>query len=224
MKIIALLMMTFLATTVSADSFWDHNGSTMRLVANGQQRFFYYEDPRQGMRDVGVQTGTLLFDGQRIGNRYIGTARVFSSRCALPMTYPMNGDVVSETYVVLEGWRPNFSNCVPDGTSRWERLEFRYISDTLPRPSIGKGNLISGNDFARAFQLLSASERYALQDTLYRLGYYQGRIDATWGRMTERAVLMAFQDMGNNYAKLYDRGALAAAEFYGFLFSADFFE
>ena len=84
------------------------------------------------MRATGVRPGTLLFDGVRQGDRYSGTARVFSSRCAVPMAYPMSGTVVNEGMVVLEGYRPEFTNCAPNGQTRYERLVFTLIGAAPP--------------------------------------------------------------------------------------------
>ena len=42
------------AQTASAEpTIWDHNGSVVYLVANGQSREFHYQKPRAGMLDVG---------------------------------------------------------------------------------------------------------------------------------------------------------------------------
>ena len=38
---------------------WDHNGSVMYLVANGQSREFHYQKPRAGMLEVGARSGSL---------------------------------------------------------------------------------------------------------------------------------------------------------------------
>ncbi len=69
------------STTASADSCWNHNGSVMRLVAQGNKRWFYYENPKQVLRRAGVRRGTLLFNGRKQGNFYSGTARRFSKYC-----------------------------------------------------------------------------------------------------------------------------------------------
>lgn len=122
------LLIGMIASTAAADSFWDHNGSLMRLVARGSDRWLSYEAPRQGMVDQGVQPGTLFFNGRRAGNSYHGTARVFSRNCAEPMTFPISGTVFNEQTIVLEGLRPVFSNCRPTGQMRNERLVFTYIS------------------------------------------------------------------------------------------------
>ena len=42
--------------TASAEpAIWDHNGSVVYLVANGQSREFHYQKPRAGMLEVGVR-------------------------------------------------------------------------------------------------------------------------------------------------------------------------
>ncbi len=152
MRLFTLVLLAFLPHAAFADSLWDHNGSVMRLVAEGAQRYFYYENPRPGMREAGVREGTLLFDGFRDGDRYAGTARVFSAFCAEPMSYWMEGRVLSETYVVLEGQRPNFTNCRPNGTYRWERLEFRYLRSA-------DGGIISGPGAPALANAAAAVER-----------------------------------------------------------------
>lgn len=115
------------ADVARADSYWNHNGSVMRLVAyGGNGRTFYYQAPRQGMAQVGVRPGTLFFDGRRDGDSYSGTARVFSAQCG-PMTFQISGYVASETRVVLEGWRPVFRNCRATGETKWDQLVFDYM-------------------------------------------------------------------------------------------------
>lgn len=85
---------------------WNHNGSTMKLVAKGTRRRFYYERPRKGIRASGVRRGTLLFDGVREGFTYSGTARIFNSRCGTK-TYAVSGSVSDdEESVTLLGRAP----------------------------------------------------------------------------------------------------------------------
>jgi hypothetical protein len=116
-----------------ADSLWEHNGSVMRLVADGNTRLFYYEQPRPTMVATGVRQGTLYFNGRRQGNSYIGTARVFSSKCDAAMEFAISGTVVSEHLVILEGDRPSFKNCRATGETRHERLVFTFLSE-VPAP------------------------------------------------------------------------------------------
>jgi hypothetical protein len=79
-----LLPNTFPATGAlaqSASSLWDHNGSIVSLSANGAGRQFYYQSPRSGLAQVGVQSGTLLFEGRKDGSSYSGTAYIFNRKC-----------------------------------------------------------------------------------------------------------------------------------------------
>jgi tetratricopeptide (TPR) repeat protein len=75
--------------------FWDYNGSTLSLVADGNTRKFYYTEPRPVLRNMGVTPGTLLFDGIRSGYSYKGTTYVFSDHCE-PLAFPISGDVSSD--------------------------------------------------------------------------------------------------------------------------------
>ena len=105
----------------STRSIWQHNGSTMGLVANGSYREFRYEVPRKGLVDAGVKSGTLLFKGSKTGNTYSGTAYVFTPCGALP--YAVAGPVSEDQrQVTMKGHMPiPTSNCSIS----------RYQEDTL---------------------------------------------------------------------------------------------
>ena len=125
--VISILAMGIFGPSAMADSFWNHNGSLMRLHASGNERVFEYEVPSPKMRATGVQKGTILFYGVRQGNRYVGTARVFSRDCSVPLEYRVEGRVVTEKYVVLSGQREVYApGCVPTGRMIEDMLEFRY--------------------------------------------------------------------------------------------------
>ncbi len=133
-----LALGTVIASTqvAFADSCWDHNGSLMRLVANGNQRTFYYEEPRSSLAGVGIAPGTLLFDGTKQGSIYRGTARVFSAGCA-PTTYRVEGPVSRDQLTVtLRGHRVVFSQCMSTGEIRNDRLVFTYQSDCSLQPGV----------------------------------------------------------------------------------------
>ena len=62
-------------------SLWNSNGSVMSMEVVGAEHVFRYQEPRIGMRQAGVVSGTLRFKGTRSGDAYTGTAFVFSRRC-----------------------------------------------------------------------------------------------------------------------------------------------
>ena len=123
-----LLTITLSPAPASADSCWMHNGSLMRLVAQGNERWFYYEEPRQVLAAGGVQPGTLLFNGRKVDNGYVGTARVFSKFCpGAPMEYSVKGPVEpNQTTVTLFGDRPVHEQCRTTGRYTTDRLVFTY--------------------------------------------------------------------------------------------------
>ena len=86
-RIAAFLLLVFWPTEALAKSLWEHNGSIVYLEAEGQLRRFYYDRPRS---ELPVEPGTPLFHGQTRGNRYVGTAYVFSDSCG-PIGYPVAG-------------------------------------------------------------------------------------------------------------------------------------
>lgn len=124
----AALLSVAASTQAGADSCWDHNGSLMRLKASGSQRWFTYEVPRSGLAESGVRRGTLLFNGQRSGNRYYGTSRVFSRHCPdAPLEYYVEGNVSNnDTRVTLVGRREVHQQCHPTGRYTTDTLVFNY--------------------------------------------------------------------------------------------------
>ena len=104
-----------------SSSIWDHNGSQMRLVANGRSRKFFYETPRAEMLSAGAKPGSPLFEGEAIDEQYVGTAYIFNSRCG-QIAYQVSGPIVDNfERVVLQGLAPRIGpNCLPRG----------YIADT----------------------------------------------------------------------------------------------
>lgn len=126
---IAFSSMLTVTTAVQADSCWNHNGSVMRLVARGNQRSFYYEDPKPVLRRAGVRTGTLLFNGRKQGNYYSGTARRFSKYCpGEPLEYHVEGPVRrDQLQVTVEGSREVQNRCRSTGRRAWDTLVFTYL-------------------------------------------------------------------------------------------------
>ena len=124
---LAAICLALLAVPAAADSYWDHNGSLMRLKANGQQRVFTYEEPRSVLRRAGVRRGTVLFDGRNVGDYYVGRARRFSKYCEAPLDYEVEGPVVGGTRIIMRGTREVFaSGCRGTGRSVEDELVFTY--------------------------------------------------------------------------------------------------
>jgi len=125
---IAAACAALLTSPAQADSFWDHNGSLMRLEADGQQRVFTYEEPRAVTRRAGAKRGTVLFDGRNVGDYYVGRARRFSRYCDEPLVYDVEGPVTDNgTRIVMRGEREVFGNgCQPTGRVVEDVLVFTY--------------------------------------------------------------------------------------------------
>ncbi len=125
---LAALLVALGAGAARADSCWDHNGSLMRLQAQGNQRWFTYEDPKPSLRNAGVRRGTLLFNGTKRGDWYEGLARVFSRHCpGNPLEYWVEGPVhANPLRVVVRGTRESQRQCRPTGQMRTDELVFTY--------------------------------------------------------------------------------------------------
>jgi hypothetical protein len=93
-------------TFLGGGTLWHHNRSTVRLRADGTSRTFYYEEPRVEMEQRGVRKGTLLFQGKRVNDFYVGTAYVFTANCG-PRAYSVRGPV-SDRMITMTGRAPRF--------------------------------------------------------------------------------------------------------------------
>jgi hypothetical protein len=112
----------------SVEPLWTHNGSVMRLIANGGDRRFIYENPKDGLVAVGVEKGTLLFKGRRSGNSYSGNAYIFS-HCQ-PIAYEVSGTVSpDDRQITMYGRAPLVNeSCVVAGY-RDDTLVFNFAGD-----------------------------------------------------------------------------------------------
>ncbi|EFL90207.1 hypothetical protein [Ahrensia sp. R2A130] len=116
------------APSAHAASCWNHNGSIMRLEANGNARTFVYQRPRAVLRRAGVRRGTVLFNGRKRGNSYVGTARRYSKFCpGTPLTYNVSGPISNgQTKVTVRGDRQVHRRCSPTGEVAYDTLVFTY--------------------------------------------------------------------------------------------------
>ena len=111
----------------SGNTIWNHNGSLMRLEANGSERRFVYDLPRRGMLEAGVKSGDIVFDGRREGPTYSGTAYIYTKLCGR-VAYPVAGNVsANERTVALEGQVPlHAPNCTVRSYRR-DKLQFDLV-------------------------------------------------------------------------------------------------
>jgi hypothetical protein len=130
MKILikTISLLAIMTTTALADSCWTHNGSLMRLQADGNNRWFSYENPKSSLYPSGVQPGTLLFNGQNNGDWYSGLARVFSKYCVgNPLEYWVEGPVSRNPLrITMTGTREKSRQCVSTGVITTDTLVFTY--------------------------------------------------------------------------------------------------
>lgn len=84
---------------IPAGNVWMHNGSRVTLVSSGTARRFIYIQPRRGMAGAGAKPGDVVFEGERTGNVYQGTAYIFSIHCG-KRGYAVEGTVSEDDRVV----------------------------------------------------------------------------------------------------------------------------
>lgn len=115
-------------------TLWSHNNSVMRLVANGRQRQFFYFKPRAGLVARGVLAGTLLFDGERVGDTYTGRSRVFTAKCG-PRTYVVSGTVSpDQRRVVMHGQKPIVNLVCETERTEADELVFELLESKSDAP------------------------------------------------------------------------------------------
>jgi hypothetical protein len=108
-------------------TIWDHNGSVMYLIANGQSREFYYQKPRAGMLEVGARPGSLLFRGEIENGQYAGTAYIFSPHCG-EIPFQVKGPILDNyERIVLTGQAPRVGRNCRAHESHTSNLEFRRL-------------------------------------------------------------------------------------------------
>src|SRR6516165_5559965 len=114
--------------TASAEpTIWDHNGSVVYLVANGQSREFHYQTPRAGMLEVGARPGSLLFRGEIDNGQYSGTAYIFSSHCG-QIPFQVKGPISNnDERITLTGQAPRLGRNCRANVSYTSNLEFRRL-------------------------------------------------------------------------------------------------
>jgi hypothetical protein len=114
-------------STSPEPTIWDHNGSVMYLVANGQSREFYYQKPREGMLDAGAHPGSLLFRGEIDNGKYSGTAYIFNGRCG-QIPFQVEGSILdNDERIMLTGQAPRVARNCRAGESYTSNLEFRLL-------------------------------------------------------------------------------------------------
>jgi hypothetical protein len=108
------------------DSYWNHNGSTMGLLVNGNQRILIYINVRKGLEGL-VEPGTVLFVGESESGRYAGKARRFSIGLP-PIEYDVDGPILDDGNKVVLGGLAPIRN--PNGSIKnviEDRLVFSYL-------------------------------------------------------------------------------------------------
>jgi hypothetical protein len=133
----------------SQSSVWEHNGSTVYLSSKNTQRQFFYHKPRAGLEAGGVQSGTLLFSGRRIGGQYSGTAYIFSNKCGA-VSYQVSGPVSPDDRIVtLYGKAPTLDE---------------FCQTVAYRPDVLLLTLVTSSDQTAAANLDQTVERHTINE------------------------------------------------------------
>jgi hypothetical protein len=111
-------------------TIWDHNGSVMYLVANGQSREFHYQKPRAGMSEVGARPGSLLVRGEIDNGQFSGTAYIFNPHCG-QIPFQVKGPILDhDERIILTGQAPRLGRDCRANESSMSSLEFTRVKPT----------------------------------------------------------------------------------------------
>jgi hypothetical protein len=114
-------------TQQSKKSFWAHNRSIMYMTEDGTRRQIYYDDPRPGLKEVGVTQGTLLLEGVVDGTALSGTAFVFAKGCD-PLSFAVTGKLTRDgKRITLNGKAPRIGTHCRIAGDRKEELIFDFF-------------------------------------------------------------------------------------------------
>jgi peptidylprolyl isomerase len=159
--------------TLDPYSLWDWQGSQISLLTNGSSWWFFYRVPNPFLISVGVPPGALFFHGEAEGNRYSGTAYVYSKcgRHAAAVTGEISGDGRTITFV---GKFPLVrDNCEPFYYSEstlvlilLSHLKLgksdRLTSEKTPSEPIHRNPKKKGRKFDSAYGFISQPDAYLL--------------------------------------------------------------
>jgi hypothetical protein len=109
------------------DTFWDLNGSLMRLQVRGGEFIMRYEVPRIGLLQVGVQPGDVVLIGRgEPGGMVVGTAYIHTIECG-KIPYQVQGRGAHQT-IYVTGNRPlvGLWSCQLYPMSVLEQMTFVY--------------------------------------------------------------------------------------------------
>ena len=139
------------------ESLWNHNGSVMALHAVGAEHVISYQEPRMGMRQEGVVSGTVRFKGTKSENTYSGTAFVFSRRCGAH-PYQVTGTIsADERQIAISGTAPaGFDAACRPVVYRKEVAHFSFLRSIEPSPPVDR-------DRGAADAAAAAAERARLE-------------------------------------------------------------
>ena len=123
-------IMAFPPAAWAGESVWDHNGSLMKLTAQGDAVRIVYLNPKGSIRDQGVTRGTIFFDGTlRDGHDLTGNARRFRGGCE-PAAFAVEGTfspLAGQERLVLEGRAPTRQSVGCDFTPASEQSQIAQL-------------------------------------------------------------------------------------------------
>ena len=85
---------------------WRYDGSTMKLLADGERVLVKYDTPREELNATGVVSGAPLFWGMRRLGTYSGQASAYTPKCGV-RDYAVSGKAAGDgNSFTVRGNRP----------------------------------------------------------------------------------------------------------------------
>jgi hypothetical protein len=196
MKWISMCILPLLAVSApaGAQSLWQHNGSILQLKAKGEERSFVYLEPRSGLRQAGVEQGSVLFKGWEKNNRYKGTAYLFSRKCGT-VGYAVEGRISeSSRSLTLTGRAPRRNAKCETIGHRNDALVFKVhgLAERLPASAINKNEVTRKPEHER-------------QEVAQKPNEAEEEVKEAAADRTEAAAVLPFPVMGCKSRDIFDQ-------------------
>src|SRR5258708_6075180 len=139
--LVTCILATFWPAAAKSEpaSLWNSNGSVMAMDVVGGEQVFRYQEPRIGMRQEGVVSGTVRFKGVKSGDTYSGTAFVFSRRCGAHPFHVTGTVSKDEGEIAMYGSAPvGFDEACRPVVYRKDGVHFSFLRFVDPPPLVAR--------------------------------------------------------------------------------------
>ncbi|MBP0111759.1 DUF4189 domain-containing protein [Bradyrhizobium vignae] len=127
----------------AGESIWDHNGSRLKWLSDGQRRSAVYFEPREGLSAAGIEVGTVLFEGYRRGSALSGKSYLHRKGCP-PASFDVAATITDERSISLIGNAPvRAAGCDVGSATKPVTIQLDFNKEATDRLTNGNNTNIS---------------------------------------------------------------------------------